>query len=698
MIGHLSCCADRLLPRSLGVRLFIAVLLCLFGTGEVGAQVTLNWAGPAGDFIPRDFHDAANWNPAVAPGVLDTTVVSGGNLPNQYFDILIGGPIVAPGTPSVGADAFSLHVIDAADVFFPTDTIENVPGSRGLVLHAAADALAPAMLIDNDGYATFAGPFVAPGEPAPVLDPSVEHLLSMGLMVVGDTGSGNLFVDLSHIRTHALTFGAQAGSNGRGTFSSMRFRVDTETVIGDGGAGDVFAAGVDFTTGSLHLGANGGTGVLNLNSQSLFNVVTPPAPGEHALSVGPGSRLTVSGSTLMNSADGHLHNNGGTVRIDQQAVFDDIDVTNTNGGLLTFDSVSVQGALGGGSIMNDAAAEMNITNSQLSDYSIQNNGGLVSINQSTLAHNLGGFISNNGGALMNILSSGMEGITIDNSVNSSLTLDNASIHPLGPGDLPSIVNEGLATITNSSQLYLDVQNRADATLSLEDSTLNGSLNNDGALHLYNLSPPPVPLGTHHPPAVSQITGSFNQFAGASIAFNLSPLGADQLIVAGVATLGGMLQINASYDFDLSYGDTLTVISSSLGEVDLFNGTTFDAYAGLELSVDKILVPVYEFDRLDLVATLPADFNHDGQVDVADLSTWATGFGNTQAVFAMGDADQNGQVDVADLSIWATRFGTTISDFPPALNALNAAVAAPEPTSLVLLGLGGLLGMRRRRAG
>jgi hypothetical protein len=90
--------------------------------------------------------------------------------------------------------------------------------------------------------------------------------------------------------------------------------------------------------------------------------------------------------------------------------------------------------------------------------------------------------------------------------------------------------------------------------------------------------------------------------------------------------------------------------------------------------------------------LPGDTDGDGDIDDADLGTafaaytgpLAPGAGNKTA--ADGDTDGDGDVDDADL-------GAAFAGYTGPL----ATAAVPEPTSLALLGIGGLAMIRRRRA-
>jgi len=81
-----------------------------------------------------------------------------------------------------------------------------------------------------------------------------------------------------------------------------------------------------------------------------------------------------------------------------------------------------------------------------------------------------------------------------------------------------------------------------------------------------------------------------------------------------------------------------------------------------------------------------DADLDGDVDLGDLSSlafhWQTPAG---ATWAMGDCDGDADVDLADLSTLAFYWGSTTAS-PP----------APEPGTLVLLGVGAVVTLRRRR--
>ncbi|BBO30989.1 dockerin type I domain-containing protein [Lacipirellula parvula] len=92
----------------------------------------------------------------------------------------------------------------------------------------------------------------------------------------------------------------------------------------------------------------------------------------------------------------------------------------------------------------------------------------------------------------------------------------------------------------------------------------------------------------------------------------------------------------------------------------------------------------------LAPFLAADFNEDGFVDGADLTTWKTSFGLASgATKATGDANLDGAVDGADYLTWQRQFNA----------AGSAAVSStvPEPAAGVMLVAGFALLFQRRRS-
>lgn len=80
----------------------------------------------------------------------------------------------------------------------------------------------------------------------------------------------------------------------------------------------------------------------------------------------------------------------------------------------------------------------------------------------------------------------------------------------------------------------------------------------------------------------------------------------------------------------------------------------------------------------------ADYNDDGAIDGADFLSWQRQFGSSVTAFSGADGNGNGVVDAPDLALWQTGFGSATA------TGQIAAVAVPEPGSILLGGLSGLL--------
>ena len=90
---------------------------------------------------------------------------------------------------------------------------------------------------------------------------------------------------------------------------------------------------------------------------------------------------------------------------------------------------------------------------------------------------------------------------------------------------------------------------------------------------------------------------------------------------------------------------------------------------------------FESNATLLLASLPGDYNNDGQVNGADLAKWQAALGTSVAnPFEGADGDGDLDVDAADFLIWQRQFGQSVDP----VQATGTQV--PEPTTLGLLGL------------
>jgi PEP-CTERM motif-containing protein len=147
------------------------------------------------------------------------------------------------------------------------------------------------------------------------------------------------------------------------------------------------------------------------------------------------------------------------------------------------------------------------------------------------------------------------------------------------------------------------------------------------------------------------------------------------------------------------------------ELDTVQGGDDQLLAGVGIDLDSeslgaieilgVLVPAADglgglsgFDPAIIAALgpepTPGDFDYDGDVDGKDFLTWQRGSGILAgAAYTDGDANLDGAVDGADLLLWQDGFGP---------DALAVVSTVPEPGTLLLVAVGAIAGLLRRRDG
>jgi cyclophilin family peptidyl-prolyl cis-trans isomerase len=189
---------------------------------------------------------------------------------------------------------------------------------------------------------------------------------------------------------------------------------------------------------------------------------------------------------------------------------------------------------------------------------------------------------------------------------------------------------------------------------------------------------------------SILVDSYQQFSGGTLEIQLAGLTPgtqyDQLVVGGLAFLGGRIDVSLLGGFVPKHGDSFTLLNAGglignfvAGKLPLLSG-------GL----------VWGYERSDTAFTLRvarADFNGNGTVDTADFILWRKTFNQTGTGLA-ADGNGDGKVDNADYAIWRANYGN-ISGTPLASGSVSFA-AVPEPaTAWLLVSLLSLLALRRR---
>jgi hypothetical protein len=146
-------------------------------------------------------------------------------------------------------------------------------------------------------------------------------------------------------------------------------------------------------------------------------------------------------------------------------------------------------------------------------------------------------------------------------------------------------------------------------------------------------------------------------------------------------------INSSIASDRAYnGDGLT----ALGVID-------NQEWGYTVFGDKTLTTVDDYRQTLVRYTYYGDCDLSGTVDDTDLSQFLTGYYGGGTGWLYGDFNYDGMTDDTDLSLFlSSYYGQGGGPLSAELSALQAEMGqVPEPTTMVLLTLGGLALLRRR---
>ncbi len=158
---------------------------------------------------------------------------------------------------------------------------------------------------------------------------------------------------------------------------------------------------------------------------------------------------------------------------------------------------------------------------------------------------------------------------------------------------------------------------------------------------------------------------------------------DRIVVAGSATVGGLLAINIAGGFTPTLGATFDIITAQLLAGQFSQVDVAGMPAGLQFRLNYLPAAV----QLQVVAKpiFSADFDDDGDVDPTDFDIWKGAFDLNQ----LGDADGDNDSDGFDFLLWQQQFGAK-----PAVAVVDA---VPEPASGALAVLATMMASRRLRS-
>ncbi len=359
-----------------------------------------------------------------------------------------------------------------------------------------------------------------------------------------------------------------------------------------------------------------------------------------------------------------------------------LNVTNTT----TIDAGSLLMVEDGGSL---SAGTLNVNGELMLDGSLATIGA-AAISNAGLVRGIGrvnGPVSNTGSieafdqagelifnGTVDNLASGLVALR-DSAIRFNGGLDNAGQVSVGPG-----VADLLGDVDNSGTGIVGLS--GGATLSIVgDLVQNGTLNlltNSRAIVFENFSG----TGGSTGPGTLEVLGTLSPGASPAEVFfggdlvvgssTLIELGGtikgsqyDALDVAGLASLGGTLDVLLIDGFAPAPGDTFEIITAA-SVVGTFAAETLPALPGsLEWFVN------YSGTSVELISTFAGDFDFDGDVDGNDFLLWQR------------------DPSVGSLADWETNYGMVAP-----LSAASAAV--PEPTAMLLACVAALMLPRRLR--
>jgi hypothetical protein len=431
------------------------------------------------------------------------------------------------------------------------------------------------------------------------------------------------------------------------------------------------------------------------------------ALGLGTATVGNGRTLTVTSGDITNLSGAGVINVGAggaaahlTVGVNNISV----DTLNLNNGIVDPTLTTVTTLTSAGTSSIDGALQINDTGSvtvtsgtltlPTGPLSVENAGTKTALVTGAgtfnaiggLALPASGVINKTGAGTLRIAGTQTNGLNSSLNATAGNVIINSDAGAFGSLNLNlSVSNTGTTATLGSTQHLksLSVTNNAVATLApvvgptpplhtAGDKYLNvGSLNIAGATSQLDLGNGTMIVegGSNYSNVLSLVTSGLNGFAWDGPGINSSVAAADALAT-------GLTGIAVVDNNELGY--------------DSITGVDFTGSNG-NVNIDSVLVKFTYYGDADL----------NGKLTLDDFNQWSFAFENAlPANWLNGDFDYNGILTLDDFNMWSYGFeqtqlvgDVTLAPPPPG----GGPVAVPEPSSIVLLVLGGLgLGWQARR--
>ncbi len=214
---------------------------------------------------------------------------------------------------------------------------------------------------------------------------------------------------------------------------------------------------------------------------------------------------------------------------------------------------------------------------------------------------------------------------------------------------------------------------------------DGTLTGDGTVQALQL----INRGMIDPVGTIDLEGSYTQHNSGSLAIAMGAMGHDRLVVTGAASLAGTLMLEQMPGEAAPAWQEMEIISAASvsGEFDSV------VAPGLNHIVFQLQ---YMPNRVLLTAGRLGDMNLDGVVDTGDVAPFVLALTDPEAYMAQHGVDEATMITLGDINQDGA-FDT--GDVAPFVQLLvgGGSQSVPEPGSLALLGLGGLLLLLRHVA-